>query len=51
VLVGNPIAVAAGKATIAAARDLTARIEHAIEEARGPYGPPEHAWFADERAA
>ncbi len=51
VLVGNPIAVAAGKATIAAARDLTSRIEHAIEEARGPYGPPEHAWFADERTA
>jgi 1-acyl-sn-glycerol-3-phosphate acyltransferase len=51
VLVGTPIAVAAGKATIAAARELTGRIEHAIEDARAPYGPPAHAWFADEKAA
>ena len=50
-LVGEPIAVAAGKPTIAAARDLTARIEQAIEGSRLPFGPPAHAWFADERAA
>jgi 1-acyl-sn-glycerol-3-phosphate acyltransferase len=51
ILVGEPIGVAAGRPTVAAARELTARIEQAIEDARRPFGPPEHAWFADERAA
>ena len=51
ILVGEPIAVARGRPTVAAARELTARIEQAIEEARLPFGPPAHAWFADERAA
>jgi len=51
IIVGEPISVAAGRPTVAAARELTARTERAIEEARSPYGPPDHAWYADERAA
>jgi 1-acyl-sn-glycerol-3-phosphate acyltransferase len=51
VLVGEPIEVAAARPTVAAAKELTVLIEHAIEEARSPYGPPAHAWFPDERAA
>ena len=50
ILAGDPIHAPAGKPTIAAARELTNRIETAIEEMRRPYGPPAHAWF-DERAA
>jgi 1-acyl-sn-glycerol-3-phosphate acyltransferase len=45
VLVGQPIEVEPGKATVAAARELTARVEAAVEELRAPYGPPAHAWF------
>ena len=45
VLVGEPIEVEPGKATVAAARELTARVEAAVEELRAPYGEPEHAWI------
>ncbi len=51
VLVGEPIQVEQRRPTVAAAKELTARIERAIEDAREPYGPPAHAWFPDERAA
>ena len=51
VLVGEPIAVEQAKPTLAAAKELTARIEAAVEELRAPYGPPDHAWFPLERAA
>jgi 1-acyl-sn-glycerol-3-phosphate acyltransferase len=51
ILVGEPIPVAAGRPTVAAARELTARTERAIEDARAPFGPPAHAWFADDTAA
>jgi 1-acyl-sn-glycerol-3-phosphate acyltransferase len=50
-LVGEPIEVEQRRPTVAAAKELTARIERAVEEARSPYGPPAHAWFPDERAA
>jgi 1-acyl-sn-glycerol-3-phosphate acyltransferase len=33
------------KATLAAARDLTRRLEGAIEELGRPYGQPAHAWI------
>ncbi len=49
VIVGEPIAVEPAKPTVAAAKALTARIEQAIEEARGPYGPPAHAWYGSPR--
>jgi 1-acyl-sn-glycerol-3-phosphate acyltransferase len=45
VLVGEPITVAPGKATVAAARELTARLESAVTELRAPYGAPAHAWI------
>jgi 1-acyl-sn-glycerol-3-phosphate acyltransferase len=51
VIVGEPIHVEQRRPTVAAAKELTTRIEQAIEEARAPYGPPEHAWFPDEQAA
>ena len=51
ILVGERIEVAVARPTVAAARELTTRIERAIEEARTPFGPPDHAWFTDERAA
>ena len=51
VLVGEPIVVAGGAVTIAAAKELTARIEDAVEELRAPYGPPAHAWYPEEKAA
>jgi 1-acyl-sn-glycerol-3-phosphate acyltransferase len=47
VLVGEPIAVEAGRVTVAAAKQVTARIEAAIEKMRQPYGPPAHAWYDD----
>ncbi len=50
VLAAEPIEVAPGRPTVAAAKALTARIEQAIEEARAPYGPPAHAWY-DEQVA
>lgn len=42
VLVGEPIAVAAGPATIAEAKALTARAREAVEALRAPYPPPAH---------
>jgi 1-acyl-sn-glycerol-3-phosphate acyltransferase len=51
ILVGDPIAAPAARPTVAAARELTARIEQAIENARSPYGPPAHAWFPEREAA
>jgi 1-acyl-sn-glycerol-3-phosphate acyltransferase len=50
-IVGEPIKVEIAKPTIASARDLTSRIEHAVEELRKPYGPPEHAWFPESSPA
>ena len=44
-IVGEPIPVDPARPTVAAAKELTAQIEHVIEEARAPYGPPRHAWF------
>ncbi len=44
-IVGEPIAVELVKPSAATARALTSRIEKAIGELRGPYGPPAHAWF------
>jgi 1-acyl-sn-glycerol-3-phosphate acyltransferase len=49
--VGEPILVERGRATIAAAKGITTRIEEAVEELRAPYGPPRHAWFEATRAA
>ena len=51
VLVGEPIEVEQRRPTVAAAKELMARIEQAIEEARSPYGPPAHAWYPEERVA
>ena len=48
VLVGDPITMQ-GPPTIANAKELTARIEGAVDELRAPYGPPAHVWF-DEAA-
>jgi hypothetical protein len=45
VLVGQPLEVDRSKPTVAVARDLTARLEAAVDELRAPYGPPEHAWI------
>jgi 1-acyl-sn-glycerol-3-phosphate acyltransferase len=45
VLVGEPIAVAPGKATVASARELTQGIEAAVEALRAPYGEPAHVWI------
>jgi 1-acyl-sn-glycerol-3-phosphate acyltransferase len=47
VIVGKPIEVEATRPSIAAAKELTARLEAAIEHAREPYGPPAHAWYSD----
>jgi len=51
VIAGEPIEVVQAKPSIAAAKALTTRIETAIEDLRRPYGPPEHAWYAEEKAA
>jgi len=51
VLVGHPIEVPQAKATLAAAKELTARIESAVEELRAPYGQPAHAWYPLEGTA
>jgi len=51
VLVCEPIVVAQSRPTVAAAKELTARVEAAIEAAREPYGPPAHAWFPEEKVA
>lgn len=45
VLVGSPQEVARSKSTVAAARDLTRRVEEAIADLRRPYGAPRHAWI------
>ena len=50
-IVCEPIEVAPTRPTVAAAKELTARIEHAIEAARAPYGPPAHAWYPEEKVA
>lgn len=42
VLVGDPIVVTPGQATIAVARELTERIRLAVDELRAPYPPPAH---------
>ncbi len=49
--VGEPILVERGRTTVAAAKELTARIEQAVEELRAGYGPLQHAWFEEEQAA
>lgn len=51
VLVGEPIVVEPGRVTVSAAKELTARMEQAVEMLREPYGPPAHVWFDEERAA
>jgi 1-acyl-sn-glycerol-3-phosphate acyltransferase len=51
VIVGEPVEVETGHPSIAAAKALTARLEAAIEDARKPYGPPAHAWYAEEPAS
>jgi 1-acyl-sn-glycerol-3-phosphate acyltransferase len=50
VVVGDPIAVARTRPTIAAAKALTQQIERAVDELRAPYGPPAHAWYPDDRS-
>lgn len=45
VLVARPIEVARQRPTVAAARELTRRLEAAILELRRPYGEPLHAWI------
>jgi 1-acyl-sn-glycerol-3-phosphate acyltransferase len=47
VIVGEPIEVPRSRPTVAAAKELTARVERSIEEARAPYGPPAHAWYPE----
>lgn len=47
VLVGRPFEVAGTRPTIAAARELTRRVEEAIADLRRPYGEPRHAWIED----
>lgn len=45
VLVGRPVAVAPQRPTLAAAKELTAQLEEAVEELRRPYGEPAHVWI------
>jgi 1-acyl-sn-glycerol-3-phosphate acyltransferase len=51
IIVCEPIDVAQTRPTVAAAKELTARVEHVIEAARAPYGPPAHAWYPEQRVA
>jgi 1-acyl-sn-glycerol-3-phosphate acyltransferase len=51
VLVGKPLHVEPGRVTVVRARELTREAQAEVERLRAPYGPPAHAWFADERAA
>jgi 1-acyl-sn-glycerol-3-phosphate acyltransferase len=51
VIVCESVEAEPGQAVIPAAKELTARMEVAIEDARAPYGPPAHAWFPEERVA
>jgi 1-acyl-sn-glycerol-3-phosphate acyltransferase len=45
ILVGGPFEVARARPTVAAARELTRRLEEAIADLRRPYGEPRHAWI------
>jgi 1-acyl-sn-glycerol-3-phosphate acyltransferase len=47
ILVGQPFDVAGARPTVAAARELTRRIEDAVADLRRPYGDPKHAWIED----
>jgi 1-acyl-sn-glycerol-3-phosphate acyltransferase len=47
VLVGRPFDMAGARPTVAAARELTRRIEDAVADLRRPYGDPKHAWIED----
>ena len=51
IIVCEPIPVEPGPPNMARAKDLTARIEQAIEQARAPYGPPAHAWYPEKHPA
>ena len=45
IVVGKPLVVTPQRPTIAAARELTRRLEEAIAELGRPYGPPAHVWL------
>jgi len=45
ILVGGPFEVARARPTVAAARELTHRLEETIADLRRPYGEPRHAWI------
>jgi len=45
ILVAPAIEVERARPTIAAAKELTGRVESAIAELRRPYGPPAHVWL------
>lgn len=51
VLVGRPFESPPGRPTIAAARELTHRVEEAIADLRRPYGEPRHAWLDEPEPA
>ena len=44
-LVAGPILVEPQRPTLAAAKELTDRLERTILELRRPYGEPAHAWI------
>jgi 1-acyl-sn-glycerol-3-phosphate acyltransferase len=48
VFVGELIEVPQARPTVAASKELTTRVEQSIEAARAPFGPPAHAWYADD---
>ncbi|MGH3012348.1 MAG: lysophospholipid acyltransferase family protein [Gaiellaceae bacterium] len=50
VLVGRPFEVGKVRPTVAAARELTRRIDDAVADLRRPYGEPRHAWIDNESA-
>ena len=45
ILVGRPLEVATERPRLAAAREVTRRLEDAIADLRRPYGEPLHAWI------
>jgi 1-acyl-sn-glycerol-3-phosphate acyltransferase len=45
IVVGEPLLTAGTEPTRKAAVELTARLEQAIGELRGPFGEPRHVWF------